>query len=71
MGMDINTLTEKIRRDLNAREEELTDEQVRQYIEDCVFDNDDGMRSLSGITRMIDAVFFSLSSDLSILQPYI
>lgn len=69
--MDINTLTEKIRRDLNAREEELTDEQVRQYIEDCVFDNDDGMRSLLGITRMIDAVFFSLRSDLSILQPYI
>lgn len=69
--MDIRTLTEKIRRDLNAREEELTDQQVRQFIEDCVFENDDGIRTLGNITRTIDAVFYSLRSDLGILQPYV
>ena len=70
--MDISALTEMIRRSLNVIEEDMTDDEVREYIEDFVFSSRHvSMQSLGAIDRMIDSVYYSLRSDLGILQPYI
>ena len=70
--MDISALTEMIRRSLNVIEEDMTDDEVREYIEDFVFSSRHiSMQSLGAIDRTIDSVYYSLRSDLGILQPYI
>ena len=70
--MDISALTETIRHRLNLIEDEMSDEQVREFIEEYVFADDDiSMRPVRRLGGIIDNVFYSLRSDLGILQPYI
>ena len=70
--MDISALTEEIRHKLNLIEEDLSDEQVHEIIEEHIFSDDVlGMYPVEKISKMIDKIFYSIRSDLGILQPFI
>ena len=70
--MDIFGITERIRYELNTNEENISDAEVRDFIERKIFaDENMQLRSLEDLSLLIDNIFYSLRCDLGILQPYI
>lgn len=70
--MDIFGITERIRYKLNTNEENISDAEVRDFIESEIFaDENMQARSLEDLSLLIDNIFYSLRCDLGILQPYI
>ena len=70
--MNISAITDSIRHDLNIMQTDMSDDEVRAFVEEKIFAHENlSVRSLDDIAYIIDNVFYSLRSDLGILQPYV
>lgn len=70
--MNVKQITEELRNRFSIQEEHLSDPQVREKIEARIF-AEKTCRDVSpaALKRLVDRIFFSLRSDLGLLEPYI
>ena len=69
---DTRQITKDIRRILTIKDEELTDQLVRETIESYILKDKHLMqRHPKEVEKLIERIFYSMRRDLDILQPYI
>lgn len=70
--MNVKETVNEIREKLSLSEETVSDDRARTVIEDTIFTHPDLIACSTGqLKDLIDRIFYSLRSDLDILQPYI
>ncbi|HUM56223.1 MAG TPA: ATPase, T2SS/T4P/T4SS family [Bacillota bacterium] len=69
--MNVSEMTREIRREISAKEEQMSDEEVLSFIEHYVLERDSlSICDLGESHKMIMRIFYSIRKDLDILQPY-
>lgn len=70
--MNIKEITAEIRYELNIVNEEISDLKVKEYIENIILNHPEtGTLSIEELSKIVMRIFYSIRSDVSILEPYI